>query len=105
MGWACAASRRCGCSFPLSSSRKGWASAWGCSNTPSGPTGSGRRLEANETMESPWQPHNGLVTTSVQERVREVVAAAPREILAVYLYGSRARGEARAASDVDVAVL
>jgi len=45
------------------------------------------------------------VPTSVEEGVREVVATAAPEILAVYLYGSRARGTARPGSDVDVAVL
>lgn len=37
--------------------------------------------------------------------VREVVASAPDEILAVYLYGSRGRGDAKATSDVDLGVL
>ncbi len=43
--------------------------------------------------------------SSLEQRLRDVVATAPPEILAVYLYGSRARGAARAGSDVDLAVL
>lgn len=43
--------------------------------------------------------------TRIEERVREVAATAPPEIVAVYLYGSQARGTARPGSDVDIAVL
>ncbi|MBL8843687.1 MAG: nucleotidyltransferase domain-containing protein [Planctomycetes bacterium] len=37
--------------------------------------------------------------------VRGVVAASPRPIAAAWLYGSVARGTAKAGSDVDVALL
>jgi len=37
--------------------------------------------------------------------VREVVQSAPEEAVAVYLYGSRARGTASPKSDVDLGVL
>lgn len=39
------------------------------------------------------------------ERVREGVQSAPSEVVAVYLYGSRARGTASPESDVDLGVL
>jgi predicted nucleotidyltransferase len=45
------------------------------------------------------------VSRRIEEAIREVVATAPPEIVAVYLYGSQARGTAQAGSDVDVAVL
>lgn len=41
----------------------------------------------------------------LQERIRELVESAPADVLAVYLFGSRARGTARPSSDVDLAVL
>lgn len=41
---------------------------------------------------------------SLQERVREFFSAEPA-VVAVYLFGSTARGTAKAGSDVDVAVL
>ena len=37
--------------------------------------------------------------------VREVAASAPGDVIAVYLYGSRARGTASPTSDVDLGVL
>jgi uncharacterized protein len=37
------------------------------------------------------------------DRLRRVLATAPSEVVAVYLYGSRARDEARSDSDVDLA--
>ena len=39
------------------------------------------------------------------EALRSLLSSAAPEILAVYLYGSRARGEARAQSDVDLGIL
>jgi predicted nucleotidyltransferase len=39
------------------------------------------------------------------ERLRALLAGAPEEVVAVYLYGSRARGTPTAKSDVDLAVL
>src|SRR5438067_1613826 len=41
----------------------------------------------------------------LQESLRGLVAGAPPEILAVYLYGSRARGTASPGSDLDLGVL
>ena len=41
----------------------------------------------------------------LEARLRRAFATAPPEIVAVYLYGSRARGTATARSDVDLAVL
>jgi predicted nucleotidyltransferase len=39
------------------------------------------------------------------ERLKALLEAADPEVVAVYLYGSRARGTARAGSDVDLALL
>ena len=39
------------------------------------------------------------------ERVRDACQSAPSDVLAVYLYGSRARGAASRESDVDLGVL
>lgn len=41
----------------------------------------------------------------LEERLRAVVESAPAEVLAVYLYGSHARGSARRGSDLDLGVL
>lgn len=41
----------------------------------------------------------------LERGLRDAVADAPDEIVAVYLYGSRARGTARADSDVDLGIL
>lgn len=41
----------------------------------------------------------------LNETLRQALAAVDGGIVCAYLFGSRARGEARAASDVDVAVL
>ena len=41
----------------------------------------------------------------LEARLRRAFATAPSEIIAVYLYGSRARGTASSRSDVDLAVL
>ena len=41
----------------------------------------------------------------IEEALHGVLASAPAEVLAAYLYGSRARGTARAGSDLDLAVL
>jgi predicted nucleotidyltransferase len=45
------------------------------------------------------------VPARIEHDIRDVASTAPPEVLAVYLYGSRARGTARVDSDVDVAVL
>lgn len=39
------------------------------------------------------------------EKVRAVLETAPRDVVAVYLYGSRARGTDKPESDVDLALL
>lgn len=39
------------------------------------------------------------------ELARQVLESAPSEVLAVYLYGSRARGTASEASDLDLGIL
>jgi predicted nucleotidyltransferase len=45
------------------------------------------------------------VRASLIERLSELFATDPRGVMAAYLFGSCARGDARADSDVDVAVL
>ena len=42
---------------------------------------------------------------SLAEEARKVLEGAPAEILAVYLYGSRARGTSLARSDMDLGIL
>jgi len=42
---------------------------------------------------------------NLADRVREVLASAPAEVVAVYLYGSRARGAGSARSDLDLGLL
>src|SRR6266487_3577982 len=50
--------------------------------------------------------YNSLMSPmSLEDRVRKVVEHAPPDVLAVYLYGSRARGTALPTSDVDLGVL
>ena len=46
-----------------------------------------------------------MVPAHIEQRIREAVQSAPAEVLAVYLYGSRARGAASPDSDVDLGVL
>jgi len=49
--------------------------------------------------------NRGVVEAGLEERLRSVVEAATDEVVAVYLYGSRARGTSRPGSDLDLAVL
>lgn len=46
-----------------------------------------------------------LPTSRLHGELRELLAAAPPSVVAVYLYGSRARGDAAPKSDVDLGVL
>ena len=46
-----------------------------------------------------------METPDLSHALRTVLEAAPPEVLAVYLYGSRARGTARPGSDLDLALL
>ena len=46
-----------------------------------------------------------METASLSEALSALLEAAPAEVNAVYLYGSRARGTARSGSDLDLAVL
>jgi predicted nucleotidyltransferase len=46
-----------------------------------------------------------VTVESVVERVRRVLESAPSEVLAAYLYGSRARGTASPTSDLDLGIL
>jgi predicted nucleotidyltransferase len=43
-----------------------------------------------------------LSPIQIEERLRELLAQAPTEYVAAYLFGSQAHGKARADSDVDV---
>jgi predicted nucleotidyltransferase len=43
--------------------------------------------------------------STLPEEVRRVVEAAPADVVAVYLYGSQARGAASPGSDVDLGIL
>ncbi len=42
---------------------------------------------------------------AIEERIRRYFAEDPRGVVAVYLFGSRARGTARKTSDVDIGIL
>ena len=42
---------------------------------------------------------------TLQEELRAIVEAAPADVVAVYFYGSRARGTASSGSDIDLGVL
>ncbi|MBI2802008.1 MAG: nucleotidyltransferase domain-containing protein [Gammaproteobacteria bacterium] len=46
-----------------------------------------------------------MTTNEILESLKRTLSGADRDIVCAYLYGSRARGEARSTSDVDVAVL
>ena len=46
-----------------------------------------------------------MLDGDLEERLRKVVERAPAEVLAVYVYGSRARGSARHGSDLDLGAL
>ena len=46
-----------------------------------------------------------MAERELEGQMREVATNAPREVLAVYLYGSQARGDASPASDIDVGLL
>lgn len=48
---------------------------------------------------------SGMDRASLIRRLEEVLRELPYDVAAVYLYGSRARGTARATSDVDLGVL
>jgi len=49
--------------------------------------------------------YNCAMMAGLVDRVRGVAEGAPPEVLAVYLYGSQARGTASPTSDVDLALL
>jgi len=46
-----------------------------------------------------------VVEDRSHDRLRGVLEAAPSEVLAAYLYGSRARGSSKPGSDLDLAIL
>ena len=46
-----------------------------------------------------------MVAPTLQEELRAIVETAPADVVAVYLYGSRARGTASSGSDIDIGVL
>jgi predicted nucleotidyltransferase len=46
-----------------------------------------------------------VVEEGFEEKLRAVVEAAPAEVVAVYLFGSRARNTARPNSDLDLGIL
>jgi uncharacterized protein len=46
-----------------------------------------------------------LVASTVVTQAREALMRQPEDVVAAYLFGSHARGEARADSDVDVGIL
>ena len=46
-----------------------------------------------------------MVAPTLQEELRAIVETAPADVVAVYLYGSRARGTASSGSDIDISVL
>lgn len=55
----------------------------------------------------PYSATGTMVTNQkgVEERLADELRQAPAEVTAVYLFGSRVRGDARSDSDIDVAVL
>lgn len=46
-----------------------------------------------------------METPDLSQALRTALEDAPPEVLAVYLYGSRARGDSKAGSDLDLALL
>ena len=46
-----------------------------------------------------------MVAPTLQEELRAIVETAPADVVAVYLYGSRARATASSGSDIDIGVL
>ncbi len=46
-----------------------------------------------------------MATSEIEGRIRAELSRAPAVVVCAYLFGSVARGEARAQSDIDVAVL
>ena len=46
-----------------------------------------------------------MVCLSLPEKLRSLVAGAPADVVAVYLYGSQARGTASPGSDIDLGIL
>lgn len=46
-----------------------------------------------------------MPSSTLREKLRAIVDTAPADVVAVYLYGSRARGEASPGSDIDLGVL
>jgi len=46
-----------------------------------------------------------MPSLSLPEKLRSLVAGAPADVVAVYLYGSQARGTASPGSDIDLGVL
>ena len=46
-----------------------------------------------------------MATSEIEDRIREALRHAPAAVVCAYLFGSFARGDARASSDIDLAVL